>query len=168
MLIGLCRSPRQVENLAPHVSGPFWKHIIKYLLKHIYTHWQPTCRDPFGRIYEVLKHTNTHWQPTTTCQTLSWWQYQTNKAFTFVSTQHSACYWCTFVRGWAETKTKVGARTEILVLGLGLQEIPAYQLKLPGRKQKELLSLHLFQKVKTKSWLYFRKGNSTFCFHFLK
>ena len=39
-------------------------------------------------------------------------------------------------RGWAETKTKVGARTEILVFGLGLQEIPAYGLKLTGRKQK--------------------------------
>ena len=72
------------------------------------------------------------------------------------------------IRGWAETKTKVCARTEISVFAFGLQEIPAYRLKLPGRKQKELFSLHLFQKVKTKSWLYFRKGNSTFCFHFLK
>ena len=39
-------------------------------------------------------------------------------------------------RGWAETKTKVGARTEIWVFGLGLQEIPPYRLKLPGRKEK--------------------------------
>ena len=46
-------------------------------------------------------------------------------------------------RGWAETKTKVCARTEISVFNFGPQEIPAYWLKLPGRKQKDFFSWHL-------------------------
>ena len=69
-------------------------------------------------------------------------------------------------RGWAETKTKVCARTEISVFNFGPQEIPAYWLKLPGRKQKDFISLHLFQKVKTKYWLNSRKGIQYFAFTF--
>ena len=48
--------------------------------------------------------------------------------------------------GYKETMLKVCATTEISVFSLGLQEIPAYQLKLPGRKQKDFFLCIYFRK----------------------
>ena len=69
-------------------------------------------------------------------------------------------------RGWAETKTKVCARTEISVFALGIQEIPAYR---HTRKKAERFYFSAFiSESENKILTLFQKGNSIFCFHFLK